>query len=112
MLCSNTNYMVESFKHGAHDDLFNIFFYEDLLVEDEDLYVDINAISYTGGVTENEPETTLDYMHRRVQDKILTEQAQGEIQYLIEMFEEYFDGKRFAELTDEEQAAAHERKPN
>lgn len=112
MLCGNTNYMVESFKHGAYDELFNIFFYEELLVEDEDLYVDINAISYTGGVTENEPETTLDYMYRRVQDKILTEQAQGEIQDLIDFFVSDLGGKRFSELTDEEQAAAQRRKPN
>ena len=27
LLCGNTNYMVESFKHGAYDELFNIFFY-------------------------------------------------------------------------------------
>ena len=104
--------MVESFKHGAFNQLFNIFFYEELLVEDEDLYVDINAISYTGGVTEKEPETVLDYMYREIEDPSLPEKAQGEIQYLIEMFEEYFDGKRFAELSKEEQAAAQKRKPN
>lgn len=84
MLCGNTNYMVESFRHGAYDELFNIFFYEELLVEDEDLYVDINAISYTAGVTENEPETVLDYMCREIKDPSLPEKLRGEIQYLIE----------------------------
>jgi hypothetical protein len=112
MLCGNTNYMVESFRHGAYDELFNIFFYEELLVEDEGLYVDINAISYTGGVTENEPETVLDYMYREVKRESRSKKSRREIQRLIEMFEEYFNGKRFGELTDEEQAAALERKPN
>ena len=111
MLCGNTNYMVESFRHGAYDELFNIFFYEELLIEDEDLYVDINAISYTGGVTETEPETVLDYMYREVKRESRSKKSRGEIQRLIEMFEEYFDGKRFAELTDEEQAEAQKRKP-
>ncbi|MGB3726972.1 MAG: hypothetical protein WA981_14545 [Glaciecola sp.] len=106
MLCGDTNYMVESLRHGAYDELFNILFYEKLLVEDEDLYVDINAISYTGPPTGNKPETVLDYMYREVANPILPKKAKGEIQYLIEMFEEYFNGKRYSELTDAEKAAA------
>lgn len=112
MLCGNTNYMVESFKHGAYDELFNIFFYEELLVEDEDLYVDINAISYTGSVTENEPETVLDYMYREVKRESRSKKSRGEIQDLIDFFVSDLGGKRFAELTDEEQAAAQGQKPN
>ncbi|MEQ3653052.1 MAG: hypothetical protein ABNH21_16515 [Glaciecola sp.] len=113
MLCGDTNYMVESFRHGAYDELFNILFYEKLLVEDEDLYVDINAISYTGGQHptdrnkhNQEPETVLDYMYREVNREARGEKARGEIQYLIEMFEEYFNGKRYSELTDAEKATA------
>jgi hypothetical protein len=112
LLCGNTNYMVESFRHGAFNQLFNIFFYEELLVEDEDLYVDINAISYTGGVTETEPETVLDYMDRRVKAEIVPTKQKKEIQYLIDFFVSDLGGKRFAELTEEEQAAAQRRKPN
>lgn len=112
MLCGNTNYMVESFRHGAFNQLFNIFFYEELLVEDEDLYVDINAISYTGGVTETEPETVLDYMYREVKRESRSKKSRREIQYLIDFFVSDLGGKRFAELTDEEQAAAQRRKPN
>ncbi|MGB3726971.1 MAG: hypothetical protein WA981_14540 [Glaciecola sp.] len=106
MLCGNTNYMVESFRHGAYDELFNVLFFEKLLVEDESLYVDINAISFTGPPTGKEPETTLDYMYREVKRKGRSQKSRGEIQYLIEMFEEYFNGKRFSELTDAEKAAA------
>ncbi|MGB3725702.1 MAG: hypothetical protein WA981_08045 [Glaciecola sp.] len=106
MLCGNTNYMVESFSHGAYDELFNILFYEKLLVEDEALYVDINAISYTRPPTGNEPETVLDYMYRRLEAKILPQRQKKEIQDLIDFFVSDLNGKRYIELTDAEKAAA------
>lgn len=117
MLCGNTHYMVESFRHGAYHQLFNVFLYGELLTEglvlrDEPLFVDINAISYTGGVTENDPETVLDFMYREVKVQTRSKGSRREIQDLIDFFEtEEIDGKRFAELTDEEQAAAQKRKP-
>ncbi|GBL05947.1 sucrose-6-phosphate hydrolase [Glaciecola sp. KUL10] len=46
MLCGNTNYMVKSFMHCAYHQLFNVFLFEDLLIEDEELYININAISF------------------------------------------------------------------
>ena len=66
MTCGDDNagYMVESFRHGAYDQLFNVFMFDYLLLDDENLYVDVNAISYTGGKSGTEPETTLDYMYR------------------------------------------------
>ncbi|MDP5132678.1 MAG: hypothetical protein NWQ54_17530 [Paraglaciecola sp.] len=85
---------------------------EYLLVEDEDLYVDINSISYTGGVAEKEPETVLDYMYREVKVQWRGKKSRCEIQDLIDFCVSDLGGKRFAELTGEEQAVAQKRKPN
>jgi len=61
---NNINYMAESLNHGAaYDQLFNVFMFDDLLLDDENLYVDINAVSTTkDGIS----MTTLDYMYQEL----------------------------------------------
>lgn len=107
MLCGNTNYMVKAFEELAYHQLFNVFLYDDLLVEelilrDDPLYVDINAISYTGPPTGDKPETVLDFMLREVKDPMLPELSRKKVQYLIDMFKQYYGGKRYAQLPKEE----------
>lgn len=95
------HYMKESFDHGrAYDQLFNVLFFEELLTDDESLWVDINAIS----LNENgKPETVLDYMYIQIADMTNTEQVRNEIKSLIETFEQYLGGKRFVDLPKAEQ---------
>ena len=52
----NINYMMESFRHGAYDQFFNVFLFDYLLVDDESLYVDVNVISYAEDDGNNPPE--------------------------------------------------------
>jgi hypothetical protein len=114
MTCGDDNagYMVESFRHGAYDQLFNVFLFDYLLVDDESLYVDVNAISYTGGPERNrvygfkgEPELTLDYMDRETKNPAKSDRTRKEIKRLINMFEDYLGGKRYSELSAQEKQA-------
>ncbi len=93
---SGKNYMMESFDHGrAYDQLFNVLFFDELLSEDESLYVDVNAISEG---PDGNPETVLDYMYRRYSDPTHSKQKRDEIKSLIETFEDYLGAKRYANL--------------
>jgi hypothetical protein len=100
MTCGDDNagYMVESFRHGAYDQLFNVFMFDYLLLDDESLYVDVNAISYTGGKSGTDPETTLDYMYREFISPEIDERTRKEIKRLINMFELDLGAKRYANL--------------
>jgi len=85
----NINYMMESFKHGAYDQLFNVFLFDSLLTDDESLYVDINVISYTkeNYNTVTPPKTLLDYMYLEWKDPRNDKTTKREIKDLIEFFE-------------------------
>ena len=100
----NAHYMVESFRHGAYDQLFNVFLFDYLLLDDESLYVDVNGISHTGGKTGTEPETVLDYMYREWKSPEIDETTRKEIKRLIRMFG-YLGGKRYSELSAQEKQA-------
>jgi hypothetical protein len=77
MICGddNINYMAESFKHGgslgAFDQLFNVLFFDDFLLDDDSLHVNVNVITYSGPPTGSEPETVLDFMYRESKALIL-----------------------------------------
>ena len=109
MTCGDDNagYMVESFRHGAYDQLFNVFMFDYLLLDDESLFVDVNAISYTGGKSGTEPETTLDYMYREWKNPAKSETTRKEIKRLINMFEMDLGAKRYANLGKEEKSTLH-----
>ncbi|WP_353536988.1 hypothetical protein [Colwellia sp. KU-HH00111] len=112
MTCGDddTGYMVESFRHGAYDQLFNVFMFDYLLLDDESLFVDINAISYTAGKENTQsgpgkPELTLDYMDRESINPANADRMRKEIKDLIEFFEGDLGGKRYHELTEQEKQA-------
>lgn len=48
-------------------------------------------------------------MYREVKIQTRSKKLRREFQRLIEMFEEYFGGKRYSKLTEEEKAAARKR---
>jgi len=104
--------MVESFRHGAYDQLFNVFLFDYLLLDDESLFVDVNAISHTGGESGTAPEMLLDYMYREWKSPEIDELTRKEIKDLIDMFEGYLNGKRWHELTEQEQQAGLDANPH
>ncbi len=96
----NKNYMMFSFDYGrAYDQLFNVLFFDELLSEDDSLYVDVNAVSMGPN---GEPETVLDYMYRQYNDKGNPENTRNEIKSLIETFEDYLGAKRYSSLNSSE----------
>lgn len=106
MKCSSgKNYMKESFDHGrAYDQLFNVLFFDELLTDDESLFVDVNAIS---DGPDGNPETVLDYMYRQMADLTNTKQVRDEIESLIEFFELDLGAKRYSKLTSEEKGTLY-----
>jgi hypothetical protein len=103
MLCDRgkTHYMVASFQSGtAYNMLFNTLFFDELVTDDTEEYIDVNAISYTG--KNSSPETVLDYMHREVKENAHMKEYIKEVQSLINTFEIDLGGKRYAELPESE----------
>lgn len=43
------NYMFVAFDNAAHDQVYNLLFFDQLLLEDEEYYVDENAVSFIKG---------------------------------------------------------------
>ena len=100
----NKNYMMVSFEHGrAYDQLFNVLIFDWLLTEDESLWVDVNAISFSGPPTGKDPETVLNFMYRELDRPTLDEEKTSEIKSLIETFEQYLGAKRFKDFSLAEQ---------
>lgn len=97
MTCGNGNhYMKEAFDHGkAYDQLFNVLFFDELLSDDDSLYIDVNAVSMNKA---GNPETVLDYMYKQYADMTNTKQIRDEIKSLIETFEIYLGGKKYVNL--------------
>ena len=68
----------------------------DLLVDDDtEEYIDVNAISYSED--DGKPETVLDFMYREIK-KPLPKSSIEEIKGLIELFENDLGAKRYQEL--------------
>lgn len=94
------HYMKESFDHGrAYDQLFNVLFFDELLSDNDSLYIDINAISKDKA---GNPETVLDYMYIQQADMTNPQKTRDEIKSLIETFEQFLGGKRYAQLKEDE----------
>ena len=100
----NKNYMMVSFEHGrAYNQLFNYFLFDELLQEEGQQQIDVNAISFTGPPTGKEPETVLDFMVKEYHDESNSQFKRNEIKELINTFEEYMNGKRFKNFSLAEQ---------
>lgn len=100
----NKHYMMVSFELGrAYDQLFNVLFFDWLLTEDESLWIDVNAISFSGPPTGKDPETVLDFMDRQLNSRVVDKKKKGEIRSLVETFEEYLGAKRFKDYPLAEQ---------
>jgi len=100
---NNKHYMMVSFEHGnAYDQLFNVLFFDWLLVEGDSLYIDVNAYSFTGPPDGKSPESVLDYMYRDTKNKRNTRQTINEIKELIEVFEFNLGAKRYRDFTPEQ----------
>ncbi|WP_298554583.1 hypothetical protein [uncultured Algibacter sp.] len=104
MTCGDDNkhYMMVSFDHGnAYNQLFNVLYLDEFLTEDEN-YIDVNGISYTGA--NGTPITVLDYMYKRVGDPNINKTLKAEITDLMKTFEIELGAKRYYELTEEEKS--------
>mgnify|MGYP000390591953 CR=1 FL=1 len=99
---NNKHYMMVSFEHGAYDQLFNVLFYDWLLVDDDSLYIDVNAYSFTGPPDGTSPESLLDYMYRATQNLSYAKLTVIEIKELIEVFEFNLGAKRYRDFTPEQ----------
>ena len=96
----NHNYMMMAFKNGrAYDQLFNVLYFDEFLV-DENLFVDVNAFSYTGGQSGKEPETVLDFMYKQYSDSNNPQGYLREVKELIDFFERDLGAKRYAQLAN------------
>lgn len=92
----NEHYMKKAFDHGrAYDQLFNVLFFDELLSENDSLYVDVNAVSMN---KDGNPETVLDYMYGRYNDMTHSKMKRDEIKSLIEFFELDLGAKRYVNL--------------
>ena len=99
----NQNYMMVSFQHGnAYNQLFNTLFFDELVTDDTEKYIDVNAISFTG--PGGKPETVLDYMYREI-TKGHSKEYIEEVKSLINTFENDLGGKRYADLSPADKAA-------
>ena len=99
MMCGEdkkTNYLVEAFGNEASiNQLYNVLFFDLLVDDDTEEYIDVNAISYS--TPDGKPETVLDFMYREIK-KPLPKSSIEEIKGLIELFEEDLGAKRYQEL--------------
>ena len=90
----NEHYMKKAFDHGrAYDQLFNVLFFDELLSDNDSLYIDVNAVSMN---KDGNPETVLDYMYKQYADPTNPKKTRDEIKRLIDMFEQYLGAKRYA----------------
>ena len=97
------NYMMYAFEQGnSYNQLFNVLFYDMLLVDDESLFVDVNAISYSGPPDGKTPETVLDYMYRESEDSSNSKPKRFEIKELIVFFEGDLGARRYVDLPNED----------
>lgn len=107
----NQNYMMVSFQHGkSYSHLFNTLFFDELVTDDTDQYIDVNAISYSG--PKGTPETVLDYMYREIKDKTNSKEYIKEVKDLIYIFENDLGGKRYADLSPAEKEAVPAQRKN
>ena len=99
MMCGEdkkTNYLVAAFGNtGSINQLYNILFFDLLVDDDTEEYIDVNAISYSEG--DGKPETVLDFMYREIK-KPRAKSTLDEIKGLIELFENDLGAKRYHEL--------------
>jgi len=110
MTCGDDNkhYMMVSFEHGnAYDQLFNVLFFDWLLVDDDSLYIDVNVYSFTGPPDGKTPESLLDYMYRESKNRSNSRQMNNEIKELIEFFEGDLGAKRYTDFTAEQKQLEH-----
>ncbi len=99
---NNKHYMMVSFEHGAYDQLFNVLFFDWLLLDDDSQYIDVNAYSFTGPPDGTSPESLLDYMYRATQNLSYAKLTVIEIQELIEVMEFNLGAKRYRDFTPEQ----------
>jgi len=98
----NKHYMMVSFEHGrSYDQLFNVLFFDWLLVDDDSLYIDVNVYSFTGPPNGNSPESLMDYLYR-VFELTTIPKRKREIKELIEFFEGDLGAKRYRDFTPEQ----------
>jgi len=99
----NKHYMMVSFEHSrAYDELLNVLFFDTLLLDDDSLYIDVNAYSFTGPPGGVSPESLLDYMYWSSMDGRQSRQTISEIKELIEFFEGDLGAKRYRDFTPEQ----------
>lgn len=96
------NYMMYAFDRGAHGNLFDGFFIDELIPEDLSVLVDVNAVSCTE--VNEKPETVLDYMDKLIANKRNTKGFIEEVKSLKELFVEDLGAKNFRDLPSSEQA--------
>jgi len=110
MTCGDDNkhYMMVSFEHGnAYDQLFNVLFFDWLLVDDDSLYIDVNAYSFTGPPDGKTPESLMDYMYRESKNRSNSRQTNNEIKELIEVMEFNLGAKRYRDFTPQQKQLEH-----
>ncbi len=99
---NNKHYMIVSFEHGrAYDQLFNVLFFDWLLLDDDSHYIDVNVYSFTGPPDGNSPESLLDYMYRELNSTNIPIRK-SEIEELIGIFEFNLGAKRYRDFTPEQ----------
>jgi len=100
---NNKHYMMVAFEHStAYDQLFNVLFFDWILVDDDSLYTDVNVYSFTGPPDGTSPESLLDYMYRASEDLSYAKGRRDEIKELIEFFEGDLGAKRYRDFTPEQ----------
>jgi len=105
---NNKHYMMVSFEHGrSYDQLFNLLFFDWLLVDDDSHYIDVNVYSFTGPPDGTSPESLLDYMYRESKNRSNSRQMNNEIKELIEFFEGDLGAKRYTDFTAEQKQLEH-----
>lgn len=99
----NKHYMIVALEDASsYDELFNVLFYDQLLTEDDSVFVDVNIISYSGPPTRREPESVLDFMQRSISDKAYDDSKLKDFEELIDFFKEALEAKNAKEILIEE----------
>jgi len=104
---NNKHYMMVSFEHGrSYDQLFNLLFFDWLLVDDDSHYIDVNVYSFTGPPDGTSPESLLDYMYRELELTNIAKRRR-EIKELIEVMEFNLEAKRYRDFTPQQKQLEH-----